>query len=44
MSCPVHPWGAASGGYVTQPPRIPNVLLLGHADLILGIGGLIRSH
>ena len=28
------PLGAAGGGYVTQPPRIPNVLSLGHADLI----------
>ena len=33
MPCLVHSWGAASGGYVTQPRRIPNLLLLGHADL-----------
>ena len=27
------PLGAVSRGYVTQSPRIPNLLLLGHADL-----------
>ena len=27
------PWEAVGGGYITQPLRISNVLLLGRADL-----------